>query len=247
MTRYSVLGCAVDVLEPDTFIARLPQLASSDHLVHIVTLNPEQIMAARRDTQVAKLLRQAELCTVDGAGLALALRLRGIRNARRITGVDLVAALAEQRIPLFLLGGAPGAAECAAERLAAQYSRPVIVGSWSGGRHTQQDDQQTIARIASSGAQAIVVAYGAPAQTAWIERNRSDLERVGVRVAVGVGGALDYYAGFARLAPRWVRRVGLEWLFRLVLEPWRLRRQVVLPGFACLAVAEAIRVRLGGS
>ena len=247
MSRYSVLGCPVDVLDRSACIASFSGLSSADRLVDIVTLNPEQIMAARRSPQVAALFRRADLCTVDGIGLALALRLRGIRNVQRITGVGLVAALAEQRVPLYLLGGAQGAAEQAARRLATRYPGSQIVGSWSGGRHASHDDRQTIARIALSGARAVAVAYGAPAQTEWIERNRADLEQAGVRIAVGVGGALDYYAGFARLAPGWIRRIGLEWLFRLVSEPRRLRRQLVLPGFAVLAVGDAIRVRLGRS
>jgi N-acetylglucosaminyldiphosphoundecaprenol N-acetyl-beta-D-mannosaminyltransferase len=247
MTRLTVLGCPVDVLTPAAFFASLPDMASSERMVDIVTLNPEQIMAARRDARTAELFRQADLCTVDGVGLALALRVRGLQNVRRITGVDLVASLAEQRIPLYLLGGTTGAAEEAARRLAIRFPTAAIAGSWSGGRHIPADDQQTIARIALSGARAVAVAYGAPAQTAWIERNRADLEEAGVRIAVGVGGTLDYYAGFARLAPTWVRSLGLEWLFRLVSEPWRLRRQLVLPGFAFLALGEAIRVRFGGS
>lgn len=247
MTRYSVLGCPVDVLDPEAFIASLPELADDGRLVDIVTLNPEQIMAARRSRNVAELLRRADISTVDGVGLMIALRLRGVKNVRRITGVGLLASLVEQRVPLFLLGGAPGAAEQAAQRFATSIPEAQIVGSWSGGRHTAQDDPQTIARIALSGARAVAVAYGAPAQTAWIERNRADLEQAGVRIAIGVGGALDYYAGFARLAPSWMRRIGLEWLFRLVSEPWRLRRQAVLPEFAVLAMAEAIRFRLGRS
>jgi N-acetylglucosaminyldiphosphoundecaprenol N-acetyl-beta-D-mannosaminyltransferase len=120
----------------------------------------------------------------------------------------------------------------------------VIAGSWSGGTPRERDDQQTIARIALAGAKAVAVAYGAPAQTAWIERNRVALEEAGVRIAIGVGGSLDYHAGIVRRAPGLVRRAGLEWLFRLLVEPWRLRRQRVLPGFAVMALAEAIRVRI---
>jgi N-acetylglucosaminyldiphosphoundecaprenol N-acetyl-beta-D-mannosaminyltransferase len=220
-------------------------LVEADRLTDIVTLNPEQIMAARRDPETAALIHRADICTVDGMGLALALRMRGITNVRRITGVDLIASLAEQHIPLYLLGGAPGAAEQSAQRLATKIRGAQIVGSWSGGRHSAQDDQQSVARIALSGARAVAVAYGAPAQTAWIERNRAELEGAGVQIAIGVGGALDYYAGYARLAPNWIRRIGFEWLYRLASEPWRIRRQLVLPGFALLALGEAVRFRLG--
>jgi N-acetylglucosaminyldiphosphoundecaprenol N-acetyl-beta-D-mannosaminyltransferase len=242
--RACVLGCPVDLLDPGAFIASLPDLAAGQTLTNIVTLNPEQIMAARRDPAVASVLHQAQIFTIDGAGLALALRARGLTDIHRITGVDLVEALVQQRIPTYLLGGAPGAAEEAACRLAARYPLSRIAGSWSGGTPRERDDQQSIARIALSGAKAVAVAYGAPAQTAWIERNRAALEEAGVRIAIGVGGSLDYHAGIVRRAPRWARRAGLEWLFRLIAEPWRLRRQLVLPGFAVLTLAEAIRVRI---
>ena len=109
--RATVLGCPVDILDPAAFKASLPNRASGDRLTNIVTLNPEQIMAARRDPDISGLLRRAQGCPVDGVGLALALRAQGISDARRITGVDLVASLAELRVPTFLLGGAPGAAE----------------------------------------------------------------------------------------------------------------------------------------
>jgi N-acetylglucosaminyldiphosphoundecaprenol N-acetyl-beta-D-mannosaminyltransferase len=242
--RVSVLGCPVDLLDPRAFVASLPDVAEGEALTNIVTLNPEQIMAARREPTVASVLHQAQIFTIDGAGLALALRARGLTGVRRITGVDLVEALVEQRIPTFLLGGAPGAAEQAARRLAACYPLARIAGSWSGGTPRERDDPQSIARIALSGAKAVAVAYGAPAQTNWIERNRAALEEAGVRIAIGVGGSLDYHAGIVRRAPGLVRRAGLEWLFRLIAEPWRLRRQLVLPGFAVLALAEAIRVRI---
>src|SRR6185503_11284770 len=117
-----------------------------------------------------------------------------------------------------------GAAEETARRLTIRFPLARIAGSWSGGTPGEKDDQQSIARIARSGARAVAVAYGAPAQTAWIERNRAALEDAGVRIAIGVGGSLDYLAGYARRAPEWAQRLGLEWLFRLIAEPWRLRR-----------------------
>jgi N-acetylglucosaminyldiphosphoundecaprenol N-acetyl-beta-D-mannosaminyltransferase len=243
--RFFVLGCPVDLFDPAAFRASLPVIADGDHLTDIVTLNPEQVMAARRNPEVARLIRQARISTVDGIGLALALRAQGVPNVQRITGVDLVAALAELRIPTFLLGGAPGSAEEAARQLALTFPQARFAGSWSGGMSGERDDQQSIARISHSGAKAVAVAYGAPAQTAWIERNRSALEDVGVRIAIGVGGSLDYYAGYVHRAPEWAQRFGLEWLFRLITEPWRLRRQLVLPKFAVLALVEAGRGRIG--
>ena len=244
--RRCVLRSPVDILDRRSFLAALPGVAEGTELVHVVTLNPEQIMAARRDPGVAELFRRADVATVDGAGLALALAAQGERHVERITGVDLLNALIEQRVPTYLLGGVPGAAEEAARKLAIRFPAARIAGSWSGGSPDPRDDAQTIARIALTEARAIAVAYGAPAQTAWIERNRSALQEAGIRIAVGVGGAIDFQAGFVRRAPAILRRAGLEWLFRLVLEPWRWRRQLVLPRFAILALFEAARSRARG-
>jgi N-acetylglucosaminyldiphosphoundecaprenol N-acetyl-beta-D-mannosaminyltransferase len=85
-----------------------------------------------------------------------------------------------------------------------------------------------------------VVAYGAPGQVVWIERNRAALAEAGVRVAVGVGGVLDFLAGTKPRAPRLVRRAGLEWLYRLIREPWRWQRQAVLPVFALRVLIEKL-------
>ena len=93
-----------------------------------------------------------------------------------------------------------------------------------------------MARINASGAQVLYVAYGAPRQDKWIRRNRQAL--VTVRVAMGVGGALDFVSGRAVRAPRWVQRLGLEWLHRLYREPWRWRRMVALPRFVWAVLRE---------
>jgi N-acetylglucosaminyldiphosphoundecaprenol N-acetyl-beta-D-mannosaminyltransferase len=242
--RLRVLGCPVDLLDPRSLPGQLRLWAESNALTDVVTLNPEQIMAARRDCAVSNLFGDADVFTVDGVGLQLALRLRGVARVSRITGVDLVTALAESGIPIYLLGGASGSAEAAADRLGRSIANARLVGAWSGGTPNPADDPQSISRIANAGARAVAVAYGAPAQTAWIERNREQLQAAGVRIAVGVGGALDYHSGLVRRAPAPVRRAGLEWLYRLVREPWRLRRQRVLPVFAVLALSEAMRHRL---
>lgn len=216
-------------------------------MLHILTLNPEQVMAARRSAAVAALVRSAGLVTADGVGITLALSLQGTTGVERVTGVQLMSDLADLGIPTYFLGGRPGAAERAAERVSADVPAARVVGAWSGGVAHLRDDGQTVRRIADSGAQAVLVAYGAPVQSEWIERNRHALEDAGVRIAIGVGGALDYAAALVPPAPRWISAAGLEWLYRLIREPWRWRRQLVLPRFAVLAAVEASRMRLGRS
>jgi N-acetylglucosaminyldiphosphoundecaprenol N-acetyl-beta-D-mannosaminyltransferase len=143
-----------------------------------------------------------------------------------------------------LLGAAPGAAAEAATALRRDNPGCQIAGWWGDGSADPNDDAETIERIAKSGARVVLVAYGAPGQVLWIERNRDALGQAGVGLAVGVGGALDFLAGRVPRAPRFVQRIGLEWLYRLVREPWRWRRQAVLPVFAILVLRDVVRVRV---
>jgi N-acetylglucosaminyldiphosphoundecaprenol N-acetyl-beta-D-mannosaminyltransferase len=211
---------------------------------HIVTLNPEYVMAARRDPAFADAIHRANLVTADGIGVALAARLNRNRfqEVERVTGVDLVhylaAASASSDAPLFLLGADPGVAETAAKELETAHPGAKIVGWWSDGTPDPKDDAAALERIRASGARSLAVAYGARGQVMWIDRNREALATADVRVAVGVGGAFDFIAGRVPRAPRWMRRFGLEWLYRLVKEPWRWRRQLVLPAFAGLVVKD---------
>ena len=119
-----------------------------------------------------------------------------------------------------------------------------MVGTWAEGSPRPEDDAETIDRIRESGATMLLVAYGAPAQIHWIHRNLPRLDAAGVRVVIGIGGALDYISGNVPWAPPLVRRLGLEWLYRLAREPWRWRRQMALPMFAALVARDAAKKRL---
>ncbi len=211
-----------------------------------MTLNPEMVMAARRDPAFREILHAADLNTADGVGIMLAARLQGIRLPGRVTGVELLEALAAQAATsgarLFLLGAQPGVAEAAATALLERYPGLRLAGAYAGSP-APADDAEVLARVRAAQADLVFVAYGSPAQERWIARNRA---RLGAGVAIGVGGAFDFVAGRVPRAPRWMRRLGLEWLFRLVRQPWRWRRMLDLPRFALLALAQARRPRKGG-
>ena len=213
-------------------------------LQQVVTLNPEMVMAARRDPAFRTVVEQAALVTADGIGLILAARWRGTPLRARVTGVDLVEALARTEVRLFFLGAAPGVAERAAAVLA-RSAGATIVGTWAGSPRPE-DAPEALARIAAARPDVLCVAYGAPAQDCWIARHRAELKTAGVRVALGVGGTFDYLAGIVPRPPRVVRQLGLEWLYRLLRQPWRWRRQLALPHFAVLALADGLASRLAG-
>lgn len=197
----------------------------------VVTLNPEMVMAALRDPELREAILHADLIVADGVGVVWAARLSGATMRMRVTGVDLLDACAklaaERGYRLFLLGAAEGVARQAAKRLEMRYSGVHITGTFAGSpAATEQSD--ICSRIREARADIVFVAYGASAQERWIARTRGEL---GAAVAIGVGGAFDFVAGRVPRAPVWMRRLGLEWLYRLWREPWRWRRMLALPRF----------------
>jgi N-acetylglucosaminyldiphosphoundecaprenol N-acetyl-beta-D-mannosaminyltransferase len=229
----------------------------------VAPLNPEIVMCARRAPDLRAIIQRAPLVTADGMGIVWALRLRGVRLPERVTGVDLVEALAQRAAicgyRLFLLGATPGVAEAAGAALRRRHPGLAVVGAWAGSPDPK-DDAEARRRIRAARPDVICVAYGSPAQERWIARvgpalvadrqqdeadgsdaNDPDMARPRPIVAIGVGGALDLLAGRIPRAPLWMRRAGFEWLFRLSRQPWRWLRMLALPQFTWLALGEAWR------
>ena len=229
----AILGVPVH----DVTMAETLQLAArymrAERLHQIATVNPEFVMKAQEDPAFLQVLQGADLCIPDGIGLLLAGRRYRRPFRERVAGSELVYHLSEEAAErgwrLFLLGAAPGVAEEAASRLGARYPGLQITGVYAGSPDPAENDE-IVARINASRADLLYVAYGAPRQDKWIARNRENLHTV--RVAMGVGGALDFIAGAAVRAPERWQRLGLEWLYRLLREPWRWRRMLALPRFA---------------
>jgi len=209
----------------------------------VATVNPEFVMLARRDREFRSILRDASLRVPDAIGMMVGARILGRRFPERVPGVELVLALSRAAAArgdrLFLLGAAPGVAEAAAARLAAEAPGLQVAGTFAGDS-TEDGDTETLARVCAANPDVILVAYGAPSQERWAARN---LAVSGAAVAIGVGGTFDYLAGRVRRAPPLMRRVGLEWLFRLVAQPRRARRMLALPLF----LGHVLRQRVTGA
>ena len=198
---------------------------------HVCTINPEMIMIAQRDPNFHNILSRADLTVPDGVGLLWAAKQLGKPLPERVTGSDgvpLIAAEAAKRgWKLYLLGAAPGVADKAAEVLRTRHPELQIVGVY-GGSPAPDEEDAIVARVNAANADILFVAYGAPNQDKWIARN---LPRLHVKMAMGVGGALDFVAGVIPRAPQTFQRFGLEWLYRLYLQPWRIVRMMRLPRF----------------
>jgi N-acetylglucosaminyldiphosphoundecaprenol N-acetyl-beta-D-mannosaminyltransferase len=231
-TTITILGIPVHAVTMAETLTLIDGYMAEPRVHQIATVNPEFIMAAQRDAAFRHALRTADLCLPDGVGVLFAARRQGKQLPERVPGSELVHRLAgraaERGWPLFLLGAAPGVAEAAARVFCEQYPGLVIAGTHAGSPAVAENDE-IVARVNDSRAALLYVAYGAPQQDKWIERNRHNLA---VRVAIGVGGSLDFVTGRAVRAPQWAQDRGLEWLYRLYKEPWRWRRMLALPRFA---------------
>jgi N-acetylglucosaminyldiphosphoundecaprenol N-acetyl-beta-D-mannosaminyltransferase len=239
-----ILGVRVDDVTYAEALALLREYAAGGEPHYVVTPNPEFVMAARRDPAFRAALAGAALAVPDGGGLLLAARLWGRPFREQVRGTDLVYSLAAEGARRgdrwFFLGAGPGVAAAAGRRLAALYPGLQVAGAYAGSPDPADDATTTAVVRAAGPVDVLLVAYGAPRQEFWMARN---VPLLGIPVALGVGGVLDYVAGRVPRAPRWVQRLGVEWLYRLVRQPWRWRRQLALPCFALLALWETPRRR----
>ena len=235
-----VLGVRVDDVTYEEALSLIEGFIREGTPHQVVTVNPEFVVAARQDKEFRRILNAADLALPDGIGIVWASHLLGRPLRERVAGSDLmpkIAALAAERgYRLFLLGAAEGVAAEAARRLQERNPGLVVAGTYAGSPAVEEEDE-IVALIRAARPHVLFVAYGAPAQDKWIARN---LERLGVPVCMGVGGAFDFIAGVAKRAPRWVQRLGLEWLHRLLHQPWRWRRQLALVKFAGLVLRERL-------
>ena len=231
MTQARILGVRVDCLDTNQALELIERFAGQGGLHLVATVNPEFVMRAQADREFARVLESADLCLPDGTGVVWAARRQGCAIEGPVAGTDLVdpiaAMCARRSWRLFLLGAGPGVGADLAGRLTKTH--PGLVVAAHPADPDPANDEETLRLIRDHRTNLLLVAYGAPKQELWIDRLR---DRLGVAVAMGVGGAFDYLTGRAPRAPEWMRRAGLEWLHRLATQPWRLRRMAVLPVYA---------------
>lgn len=232
MTRPRILGIPAD---PITFAGWLDQIGAwveaDAGLQQVCTINPEFLVMAQDNPAFYDLLQRTALNVIDGWGAVWALRGRGIAVPERVTGSDgvpmIAARAAECGWRLFLLGAAEGIAEQTADIFRQHYPNIGIVGTYAGSP-SDAEAETIIKMVNASQADILLVAYGAPKQDLWIDRHK---DRLQVKVAIGVGGSFDFITGNIPRAPLWMRRLRLEWLYRLYRQPSRWRRMVRLPVF----------------
>jgi len=227
-----VLGVKIDCIQEDQVLKIVEKwLLDNRGGRYILTpINPEMVMLAQKDKSFLRALNKADLRIADGMGLRLAdKRLKRVAGASMM--MSLIELAAEKGWRVFLLGGRGQAAERAAEKLRNRYSGLEIKGE-SGpeeiGRERPREKQDLIEQVNRFGPHLLFVGFGQVKQEKWIAKHLAKLK---VRVAMGVGGAIDQVVKPWLRAPKLCQYLGLEWLWRLMMQPWRIKRQIVLVGF----------------
>ncbi len=207
----------------------------------VVTGNPLMVVAAQKDPEFMAILRGADLMVPDGVGVLWAARKMGHTLPERVDGVGLAFRILEKRpaLKVFLLGGKPKVAEKAKEAVEKEIPGAVICGTYHG-YFNASEEEKVVKAISASKPEVLLAGMGSPRQEKFIWRNRN---RLGAKVAIGVGGALDVLSGQAARAPEGFQKSGLEWLFRLVREPKRLKADLALLEFVARVEAQAFRER----
>jgi N-acetylglucosaminyldiphosphoundecaprenol N-acetyl-beta-D-mannosaminyltransferase len=224
-------GVLIDRVDMGEALSRIESFISEGQPHRVVTVNLDYLRHSRRDERFRDALNSADLAVADGAPLVWTSRIFGHALPERVTGVDLAdrcAGLAAARAyRLFLLGAGPGVAEAAARELEQKYPGLHIAGTYAPplGDFSEEEEQRIRDRIQQVRPDILLVGLPTPRQELW---NHGHAEDWGVPVTIGVGAAFDMLGGLVPRAPRWMQRLGLEWLFRLWVEPRRLWKRYLL-------------------
>jgi N-acetylglucosaminyldiphosphoundecaprenol N-acetyl-beta-D-mannosaminyltransferase len=214
----------------------IEKFLTSDHLNALMTPNPEMVMSAQGDKRLMTALKEADLVIPDGIGLIIASRLRHLGLRERVTGIDtmdkILRICAERRLSFFLLGGKPGRAEKAAANICRQFPGIRTAGTHHG-YFNENENSEVLALIKQKSPEVIFVCLGFPRQEIWINQHKALLPG---KIVMGAGGSIDVYAGEVKRAPVFYQRIGLEWFYRLMKEPSRITRMIVLPIFLWKAI-----------
>lgn len=242
MARMNFLNIYIDNLSS----AELLQKLASGGTVY--TPNVYHLLRLQQDKDFYQVYQKADYCVCDSQILWMVSRLLGRPIREKISGSDLFPAFYnhyrnDETVKIFLLGAAEGVGEKARARINQKLQKEIIVGSYSppyGFENDAEECGHILQQVNDSGATVLAVGLGAPKQEKWIDRNRAHLP--GVKVFMAIGATIDFEAGNIRRSPQWMSTLGLEWIYRIVMEPRRLWKRYVndaLP-FVWLVLAERL-------
>ena len=239
--KTDILGVWIDKITPQEALEKALEFSKGNEPHVIFTPNPEFIMTARKDKKFKDILNAADLLVPDGIGVVLASKLfNKVKIKYRVTGYDLVQEIfkniSKSGESVYFLGGAPGVAETAREKMQELHNGLKVVGV-SDGYFDEVKEIEIIKEIIDKKPDILLLGIGFPKQEKWIDKHKNELP---VKLHIGIGGALDGMAGIVPRAPKFFRKCGLEWLYRLIRQPSRWKRQLQLPLFILVVTKEKI-------
>jgi len=238
-----ILGINVNVENKKETLEKIKKyFKKTNDFCHIVSLNPENIVIALENKEFKKIIETAQIQIIDGIGIVLASRLLGVDVEKRYSGVDLVIDLlnlaSKMRLRVLLIG----ARQNLAEKLADCYQKKFSYAKFFGlegildiKNPKKEEERKIFSIITNFKPHLVLVAFGSPDQELWIESHKKEFSNC---VVMGVGGAFDFLGGVVPRAPVFLRKVGLEWFFRLLVQPWRWKRQLRLLKFSRLVIKD---------
>lgn len=237
--KTDVLGVQYDNITMEEAIAAGRAFLTGTKTAYCVTPNAEMAYEALRDEQFCNVLNSADLVLPDGAGVVLGAKILKTPLKQKVAGIEfaqnMLSVCEELGSRLYLLGSKPGVAELAAEKMLEKHPELIICGTADG---YFSGEAEVIRKINDAAADVVYVCLGAPKQENFMFRHRDELN---VRLMAGLGGTLDGIAGTVKRAPKWMIKLQLEWLYRLMKEPRRLGRMMRLPKFVFAALKKRMK------
>lgn len=239
MKKLSIMGVRIDNKTMNEVMETVKKKITNNKQYIIYTPNTEFVMMCQKDTEFMDLINKSDINIPDGIGLIYASKIKKQPLKEKVAGYDLSVNLLkladEHGLKLFVLGGKPGVAEEAMKNVSAKYHNIKIMGAQHGyfqgthlGKNGHEEELKVLEEINITEPDILFVGFGAKKQEQWIEYNK---DKINAKIIIGNGGTLDGLAGLVKRAPDIYIKLGLEWLYRLVKEPKRIRRQILLPIF----------------
>lgn len=249
--RANILGVGVSAINMEMALYTIESWISRRESHYVCVTGVHGVMESQRDQELRRIHNAAGLVTPDGMPLVWLSRCMGFPQVERVYGPDLLLAVCGRSAKWgsrhFFYGGAPGVADKLAHRLQSSFPGLKVAGTYSPPfrQLTPEEDRAVVARINAVKPDVIWVGLSTPKQERWMAEH---VGRLNAPVLIGVGAAFDFHAGVRRQAPRWMQHSGLEWLFRLMLEPRRLWRRYLInnPWFLWLILLQALRKQPSG-
>lgn len=231
-----LLDFPVDTFNYDDALNYAKELLDYSKSSHIVTINPEIIQSAKKNSHLAEILKESELVVPDGIGIKIGLLIKNVKVSR-IAGVDFAKSLlcesAKMGIPVALVGAKQEVIEKAQENILKSYPDLNIVYSHNG---YFDNDEEIINEVKEKSPKLMLVALGSPKQEEFIYKAKNILPST---LMIGIGGSFDVWAGAVKRAPKIWQKLGMEWLYRVINQPERMKRIFpTLPNFICSIIKE---------